>query len=157
MNGVMSKVLFKEIRRQHADEHAVLDDAMRLLLRAAQGDDPLPLEAAFLDLERRLTAHLDLEERWLFPLVEYRHAGDVLVLREEHAQIRTLIAQLERAREVHQMTKPMLETLATLLVSHSEREDASLARWLDESAPAETRRGLPRLFVEMLRAELHTS
>lgn len=153
----MSKVLFSEIRRQHADEHAVLDDAMRLLLRAAEGDDPLPLEAAFLDLERRLIAHLDIEERWLFPLVEYRYAGDVLVLREEHARIRTLVAQIERSREVHQMTKPLLETLATLLAAHSQREDANLSRWLDESAPVETRRGLPRLFVEMMRAELQAS
>lgn len=153
----MSKVLFREIRRQHADEHAALEDAMRLLLRTADGDDPLPLEAAFLDLERRLIGHLDLEERWLFPLLEYRHAGDVVALREEHAQIRTLLAQIERAREVHQMTKSLLETLATLLASHSQREDVSLARWLDESAPVEARRGLPRLFVEMMRAELHTS
>ena len=153
----MSKVLFREIRRQHADEHAVLEDAMRLLLRAAEGDDPRPLEAAFTDLERRLMAHLELEERWLFPLVEYRYAGDVLTLRDEHAQLRSLMAQIERAGEVHQVTRPMLETLATLLAGHGRREGEALSRWFDESAPVETRQGLPRLFVEMLRNELHTS
>jgi len=153
----MSKVLFREIRRQHADEHAVLEDAMRLLLLAAEGDDPRPLEAAFTDLERRLLAHLDLEERWLFPLVEFRFRGDVLALREEHAQIRSLVAQIERAGELHQVTKPMLETLATLLAGHARREGENLSRWFDESAPAETRQGLPRLLVEMLRAELHAS
>ena len=153
----MSKVLFTEIRRQHAGEHAVLEDAMRLLLRAAEGDDPRPLEAAFCALEQRLIAHLDVEERWLFPLVEYRHAGDVRALREEHARIRALVTELDHACESHAVTKPMLEALATLLADHGRREGESLSRWLDESAPAETQRGLPALFVEMLRAELHTN
>jgi hemerythrin len=150
----MSKVLFREIRQQHDEEHALLEDAIQHVLGAAEAEDPRSLQAAWTALERRLGSHLDVEERCLFPLVEYRRAGEVQSLREEHARIRALVSEIGLACDLHSVRKGALETLAALFAEHTRREDEALARWLDESAPLETRRALPRLFVEMMRAEL---
>jgi hypothetical protein len=46
-----------------------------------------------------------------------------------------------------------VERLVNMLRAHAEHEDATLYRWVDEQAPAETRRHLLRLFMNTVRSE----
>jgi hemerythrin len=151
----MSRQLLREIRRQHREEHAVLDALTRRLLGEARDGDPRQTREAWAALERRLTSHLAFEEDSLFPLVEPRHAKELRELSREHVRIRALMTEIGLAMQLSVVRKGALEALAALLASHTAHEDANLDLWLDQMAPMDDRRHLPRLFVDMMRAELH--
>ncbi len=150
----MTTVLLKEIRRQHRQEHAALDDALRRALAATDDADPRRLQAVWTAFERRLFRHLELEEQSLFPLVERIHPDEVHELCADHGRLRHLAMEIGLGCDLHTLTKLTLSEFATLLTEHAAREDATLDRWLDDAVPSDTRRHLASLFVDMMRAEL---
>ncbi|HEV8551605.1 MAG TPA: hemerythrin domain-containing protein [Polyangiaceae bacterium] len=151
----MSKVLLGEIRCQHREQHAALAVAMQRVLSAARDDAGVGLVSAWRELESRLTSHLELEQASLFPWVEPHHAAQIREFRDEHARLRALIAEVGTACNAHGVPRRAIEELAVRLEAHGRDEEALLEGWLDEDAPADTRRHLAGLFVAMLRAELH--
>jgi hemerythrin superfamily protein len=150
----MTKVLLKEIRRQHRCEHAALDSALRGALAVTDDFDARPLQGAWTVFERTLARHLELEEESLFPLVEGAHPESIQKLRDDHRLIRALVAEIGLGCDLHTVQRARIDALVKLLSEHAAREDATLDRWLDEEIPSDTRRHLGSLFVDMIRAEL---
>jgi hemerythrin-like domain-containing protein len=153
----MTHALSTEIRQELMNQHASLDEALQELLRAASRVDSRPLQEAWTRFEPGLLRHLELEEQFLFPLVEGRHLEEVRALRVEHDRIRDIVGELGLCCDLHTVRKQAVERLAKMLRSHAEREDVTLYRWVDEQTPVETRRRLLRLLVNTVRSELHVN
>lgn len=136
-------------------QHASLEGTLAGIVRAAAEVDPRPLQEAWAAFETTLMRHLELEEKSLFPLIEGTHPDEIRALRVEHDRIRDVVGELGLCCDLHAVRKHAVERLANMLRSHAEWENATLYRWIDEEAPAETRRHLLRLLVETLRSGQH--
>jgi len=150
----MTKVLLKEIRRQHQHEHAALDLALRRAVAVADDIDPRSLQLAWTVFEHRLLRHLEFEESSLFSIVEGAHAQAISELKQEHQRIRHLVSEVGLGCDLHTVHGDAVQRLAKLLAEHAAREDKVLDAWIEQAAPTDTRRHLGRLFVSMVREEL---
>lgn len=82
-------------------DHAVIDGFAGRAVQAAQARDPGTLQSEAGEFLRRLRRHIEMEEEVLFPVFEERTgmvaAGPSRQMRNEHDQMRPLLAQMEQA------------------------------------------------------------
>lgn len=150
---IMIKPRKDEIRQELRRQHASIADALQDLLRLAADADPRALQLAWSGFEHELFRHFEFEEDSLFPLAEEAFPDDVRAMRAEHDRIRDVVCELGLLCDLHAVRKRAVERLVNMLRAHAEHEDATLYRWVDEQAPAETRRHLLRLFMNTVRSE----
>jgi hypothetical protein len=117
------------------DHHHALVAAQRLR-RAAEGDgDPGAAVAAFVSFfaTNTLPHFREEEERW-FPLVaEVDEArSPLLAALLDHQRLRSLVTQMEQARDVH-----LMRDVAELLEAHVRREERELFPLLERLAAAQ--------------------
>lgn len=123
-------------RTTHVADHRELNDLFWILRRgiakASYGD----LQSLWHELERRLLSHMDVEEQFLFPLVEVSHYSGVERARAEHVRIRGLVCALGLAVEQRAADEVSVRELLAVVHEHAEREDRLLYRLACERASA---------------------
>ncbi|MDB4943245.1 MAG: hypothetical protein JWP97_2779 [Labilithrix sp.] len=85
------------------------------------------------DLQARVLAHLDAEEREVLPgYAEYSPQASSEIMRE-HATMRSALAELDVAVDLHLVRADALASFLATLRAHAAREDTGLYRWLEET------------------------
>lgn len=130
------------------EHHHELDATCCDLRSAIECADPLELVARYRRFEEAMLAHLDAEEQLLLPAYAATFPATARELREEHAELRRLLAHVELDVDRHAARAEQLDRLVERLRSHTGFEETTLYRWadqhLDGRAIAEVAAGLPR-------------
>lgn len=118
-------------------DHRRCDELIAAAEKCAEDDDwdnAAPATRTFIDA---MEHHFTMEEQVLFPAFEQQTGmvgGPTYVMREEHRQMRDLIAQLQFALDAQQ-SEDFLDTTETLLVmiqQHNMKEEGMLYPICDE-------------------------
>lgn len=116
----------------HAEISALLDE----VLVAFRCGDRDVAAAAFTRFEKRLGAHLSLEDELLLPELERIDPKEAAALAADHRQIRTRLTELGLGVDLHLTRASAVSELVEMLRAHAHREDALLYRWADEALSA---------------------
>lgn len=120
------------------DHHHLCDDLFVAAENAAQSGDWSATAPAFAHFRDQMNAHFEAEEGLLFPAFEaatgMRH-GPTEMMRHEHEQMRTLLAQLESACEAcdGDAYSGVAETLLMLMQQHNMKEENILYPMCDRA------------------------
>ena len=111
--------------------HRHCDDLFVAAEECAQRGDWAATASAFEHFRQQMKAHFDAEEVFLFPAFEAAtgmSAGPTQMMRHEHEQMRTLLAQLAAACEEHDSESyaGVAETLLMLMQQHNMKEEQVL-------------------------------
>ena len=112
--------------------HRELDALYTRVLNAMETDAP-DLCALWTELDHRLSAHMEAEERFVLPVFARVDRIEALALIREHGDIRALMLELGIAVDLHELRFEKTRDLVTVLRSHSGREDNLLYRWADQN------------------------
>jgi hypothetical protein len=112
----------------HADIATLFDDTLAAF-RSGNRDEAT---AMFADFERRLEAHLAVEDDVLLPTLRRDHPDEAEALAADHARIRGRLAELAVGVDLHLTRADWIAELIDLLKAHAAREDALLYRWAGE-------------------------
>ena len=117
-------------------DHARLDQLFAELQAAFDADARADAARLWGELDRRLEAHMDFEERHLLPsfrAVNRREADELL---REHDFIRHRLIELGVGVDLHLLRTEVVADFLALLRGHARREDALLYRWAERELPA---------------------
>lgn len=114
-------------------DHDDLDTLTRRALAIVEDGDRDDVRALIADIEARLTAHMDSEERELLPRYAKEHPDDARALLDSHADFRRLFAELGVAGDLHLVRLDRVRELANALKKHARRENEGLYRWAASS------------------------
>ncbi len=114
------------------DEHAALEALCDDLTNRAESGDFRECDAVWDELTRRLEAHMDLEEKELFP--RYAKLGPdqsetVAALTAEHVALRSLVFRLGLAVQEQLLRLGDVEGLVAKLRAHAAHENQIFYRW----------------------------
>ena len=104
----------------------------RTLVDTVEGADLPDVARTWAEFEGGLLAHLDLEEKRLFPLLATAHPDVVASALQQHARVRELIAELGVRAELHTIRKWAVDELVALLAGHAAFEDETVYPLADE-------------------------
>jgi len=107
-------------------DHAQLDQELAELLAAAERGGPAEFDRRWGDFESRLLAHMEAEEQHIFPLFERAEAEEVRALREEHAELRSLLVEAAGSESRPTLMQRAATRLAQVLKKHGSRENGLL-------------------------------
>lgn len=119
------------------DDHRRCDDLLATAEQHVEQEDWDAATPATISFISTIEHHFQMEERVLFPEFERQTGivnGPTYVMREEHRQMRDLIAQLQAALDGRQR-EDFLDTTETLLVmiqQHNMKEEGMLYPFSDE-------------------------
>jgi hypothetical protein len=137
-------------------DHALLDEELSDLLAAAERGEPPEFERRWGDFESRLLAHMEAEERHIFPLFERAEAEEVRALREEHAALRSLLAEAAGPEPHSTLMRQAAGRLARVLEKHGVRESSLLYVLVDVATHEELKQSVrefkARTFNSLRRA-----
>jgi hemerythrin-like domain-containing protein len=124
------------------DHHRHCDDLYVAAEDAAQRGDWAAAAPAFERFHEQMKAHFDAEEALLFPAFEAASGmsgGPTNMMRYEHEQMRTLLAQLDAACQDHdgESYAGVAETLLMLMQQHNMKEENILYPMCDQALGAE--------------------
>lgn len=121
------------LRADHDDLEALTQKALQQL---TEGDDA-DVGATISELQQRVLAHLDQEERDLLPRYAESAPEDAAALLREHAAFRKALADLDVATDLHLVRVGAVREMLAKLRAHAERENEGLYRWLLAQPAAE--------------------
>jgi iron-sulfur cluster repair protein YtfE (RIC family) len=127
------------------DHHRHCDNLFVAAEESAQRGDWAAAAPAFERFHNQMNAHFEAEEAFLFPAFEAAtgmSAGPTEMMRHEHEQMRTLLAQLAAACEEHdgEGYAGVAETLLMLMQQHNMKEENILYPMCDQALGAEAER-----------------
>lgn len=123
-------------------DHERLERVFCELENAVEGADQPTIQRGWDAFERGLLAHLEAEERLLFPLLEAEHSEQVERARREHGRLRALLADLGVRSDLHLLRKDVAAALLDQLRKHAAWEDQTLYPWAMAKASEPTRLSL---------------
>ena len=126
--GLEAEATISALRAEHADLDAL---ASSVMARVVEGD-PNGVREAIADLQARVLAHLDGEERELFGAYGLESPHDASERLREHADIRRALAEFDVAVDLHLLRASATEDFLRRLRAHAAREDAGLYQWAAE-------------------------
>jgi hemerythrin superfamily protein len=126
------------IRTLLTQDHERLERLFRELENAVDGADQPTIQRGWGEFERGLLAHLEAEERLLFPLLEAEHPGEVAQALSDHARVRALLADLGVRTDLHLLRKDVAAELLSRLRDHAAWEDQTLYPWAAAGASEQT-------------------
>ena len=112
-------------------EHARLEEVYARLIDAYRDGDWDDVCAAWKPFESALRAHMDAEEKHVFPMfvtTSPREAGELLA---EHAELRRMLETLGVNIELHAFPLAAAEELIRRLREHGEREERVFYPWIE--------------------------
>lgn len=124
------------------DDHAELQRLFAELRNAVEGADDATISSVWTEFERRLESHMDAEERFLLPRLERSHAVEVRRIRQEHALLRALVAELGIRADLRTLRKEVADALVAALEQHARFEEQSVYAWADRELAPSARSGL---------------
>lgn len=130
------------VRESLGSDHQAIERKLSQLSDAVEGADFPTILEVFREVDRGLRAHIDGEERYLFPHFEASHPDVIGELRAEHAQARDALDELMIQTELHTLRKEAIDELLGQLRAHAAKENRTLYAWADERPPDEPRNGL---------------
>lgn len=113
------------------ENHVRLDRLFEQLDRAVRSGELRSITRLWPDFEAELLAHLDLEERLVFPHLDRLDPAGIEQLAWEHVQIRDKVDLLSNDLESHISDLSLLLEFLELLKAHARREDLLMYRWAD--------------------------
>lgn len=120
------------LRVDHDQLHTL---AANVMGRVAGGDRD-EVRAAIVDMQARVLAHLDGEERHLLVAYAIANPDDARELMREHAEIRRALAEFDVAVDLHLLRASATESFLVMLRAHAARENAGLYPWAVEAQRA---------------------
>jgi hemerythrin-like domain-containing protein len=121
------------------DDHHRLDALFDQLLNAVHVNDAALADAAWTDFENGILTHLEVEEQHMLPLLRREAPEEADGILDEHEKLRSLLAEIGVALEIHLVRETTVEELVGSLRAHAAREEALLYRWA-ETALADERK-----------------
>lgn len=124
------------------DHHRHCDELFVAAEESAQSGDWVAATSAFERFNGQMKAHFDAEESVLFPAFEAATgmtAGPTQMMRHEHRQMRSLLAQLESACTGQDSDRyaGVAETLLMLMQQHNMKEENILYPMCDQALDSE--------------------
>jgi len=113
-------------------EHAALNRLFHDVLEAFQADARADAVRLWNLFDRRLQAHMAIEERHLLPVLEQVDAPEAAALRREHDKLRSRLLQLGIGVDLHITRDKQVGEFIEELEAHARREDALLYRFAEE-------------------------
>jgi hypothetical protein len=159
MRTITSKEWFMpNIREFMADNHRYCDDCFVAVEQAVADRAWLLATTAFAHFGGAMRHHFAAEESLLFPAFEERTGmsiGPTQVMRDEHAQMRELIAAAEAALGARDADDYLgeAETLLIMMQQHNMKEENVLYPMCDQHLVDQLETLLPRLQGATLHAE----
>jgi hypothetical protein len=133
-------------------DHRDLDELFEQLLDDVHRGDWTSCQATWSRFERRLLAHFETEETFLLPIFERQYPDETASLREEHINIRRLVADLGVQFELHALREQQARHLVEMLQVHAVREEVLLYRWAKDLPP-----DVAKALAERLKGQQETS
>lgn len=121
-------------RSLRADHEALEALAQSVMKNLVEGDHA-HVAAAVGELQSRVTAHLETEERELLDDYAKDAPEDARELVLEHGVIRKVLAELDVAVDLHLVRADAIDAFLRVLRAHSLREDQGLYRWAERVKP----------------------
>jgi iron-sulfur cluster repair protein YtfE (RIC family) len=138
-------------------DHTQLDEELSQLLAAAARGTPPEFERRWGDFESRLLAHMEAEERHIFPLFERAEAEEVRALREEHAELRSLLGEAAGPEPQPTLMQRAAARLARALKKHGGRENGLLYVLVDVATHEELERSVREFKARTFDSLRHAS
>jgi hemerythrin superfamily protein len=123
------------LAEQLLSDHRELDTLFDALLLDIQGGDPPRCQATWARFELALLNHIDAEEIYLLPSFDRVDPLEAAGIRQEHATLRRLLAEMGVRLELHAVKEENVRRLIDTLRKHARREEVVLYRWADQLAP----------------------
>ena len=129
----------ESIRKRPLDslEHFMAESHQRLngdaldVLEACAANAP-DIAVAWAKFDRGLRAHLEAEERFVFPAFVRVDRDAALGLLREHGEIREQLLELGVAVDLHLLRAEASQAFMVALRAHAAREEALMYRWADK-------------------------
>jgi hemerythrin-like domain-containing protein len=122
----------RPIEDAFAQHHRGLEEAFKATVARARTDNDASVSRAAWDaFERELLAHMEIEEKDLFPLFGRLHLEEARALQAEHDVIRERLFELGLALDLRRLGTPAIEEFAARLRAHALREDLMLYPWAE--------------------------
>ena len=142
------------IRSFMTDDHRRCDDLFAEAEQAVAKNDFSLARVAFGHFRSAVLAHFDTEEKTLFPTFEAKTGmsmGPTQVMRMEHAQMRSLLDEVEDALNAGEAEDYLgqAETLLIMMQQHNMKEENILYPMCDQHLSAELPAVLERLETEL--------
>jgi hemerythrin-like domain-containing protein len=136
-SGPMRDRTKASIRAHLTADHREIERTMECLIEAfAAGDEP-EIERLWTLFESRLSAHIDLEDRYLLPALQRRSPRAARTIGQEHRHIRARIAELGLGVDLRTVRLETARAFIEELRAHARSEDRLLYAWADEHLDAE--------------------
>lgn len=113
-------------------DHDALVALTESVMTRVRAGIPEGVAEAIADLQARVAAHLDAEEREVIPGYTSYAPEDARALLGDHGKIRGALAELDVAVDLHLVRANALEAFLATLRAHAAREDTGLYRWAEE-------------------------
>ena len=120
------------LRSDHNDLELLATTLMKTIVEGDRED----VAAGIADLQARVTAHLDGEERDLLPRYTEAAPDDAAQILREHGEIRKALSELDVEVDLHLVRAGQIERLLNVLGAHAARENTGLYRWAMSLRPA---------------------
>ena len=122
-------------RRRLVADHRALDALFETLLDDIHGGDSRVCQASWGRFERALLNHIDAEEVFLLPSFDRVDPVETAALRQEHATLRHLLADMGVRLELHAVKEENVKRLVVAIRTHAAREEGLLYKWVDQLDP----------------------
>ena len=127
-----------------ADHDEIADIFDQTVAAFRSGDRDLAA-ASFTRFEKRLEAHLAMEDSWLLPALAEDNPAEAAALAAEHRAIRGHLTELGIGVDLHLTRATWVEAFVALLREHARREDQLLYQWASVSTRIDAGRALRHL------------
>jgi len=123
------------LRLRLVADHRALDKLFEALLDDMHGGDPRVCQASWARFEQAMLNHIDAEEVFLLTSFDRVDPEEAAGLRQEHATLRHLLAEMGVRLELHAVKEEHVKRLVVAIRTHAAREEALLYKWADQLAP----------------------
>lgn len=111
------------------EDHDMLTMLAENILKQIAEGDRVDCARAISTLQKRVTEHLDTEERELIPSYAKHDPKDAARILDEHAAIRRTLANLDVETDLHLVRVEALRSFLVALRAHAARENSGLYRF----------------------------
>jgi len=151
MHAQASKVS-PAVRDHFLADHRRLEDLFERLLTALEANDREDMALVWTEFESGLIGHMQTEELELIPVLQRDSPRSARIIMEEHRHIRTRLAELGMALDLHTLRLDTARAFVDELRAHAKSEDRLLYQWAEESLDDAEKESVIQLLAERVRA-----